>query len=523
MQISRAVAPSPCIICQVRRVLLKNQLDGLREIEENQVRVLLIDDDEDEYILLSDMVSSTPKGESLLGLDLDWVSSYEQALGALSDCAYDVYLIDYRLGPRIGLDLLREPAAQACEKPIIMLTGYDDYTIDMAAMELGAADYLVKGQLTLSLLERSVRYAIERRQVQHDLQNLVQERTRALALLEQQAQELNALQKATASLLSTLDLSLLIGQILDAAQEAVPAAERAGLCLVDQPGDSRSRLATSLDDPRISHVGRPDDPAHPINTLADGRALLIADAQDVPLLRSLLPDEDLRRSTRSAVIAPLVRGEELFGALSLTSSWPSAFSEAVQRLLSSFAATAMAALQNAILYAEIQNLATIDSLTGHLNRRTLFELGQREIERARRFGRPLSAIMLDVDWFKPINDTYGHLAGDQVLIGIVDRCCRVIRHVDMLGRYGGDEFVILLPEADGRLASEIAESIRLSVSGTPIVTDVGQVAATISIGIAQSTPDTLDLGLLVRQADQALYRSKQAGKDRVTVFAASSV
>ncbi len=485
------------------------------------MRVLLIDDDEEEYILLEAMVSSTPKGERLLGFDLDWVSSYEQAVGAFSDSAYDLYLIDYRLGPRNGLDLLREPVVRACDKPIIMLTGYDDYSVDMAAMELGAADYLVKGQLTLSLLERSVRYAIERRQVQHDLQRLVRERTRDLALLEQQAQEMNALQKATESLLSTLDLSLLIGQILDAAQEAIPAAERAQLCLVDSPGDKPGKVVISWTDPRICRIDRPEEPSHPVNALATGQALLISDGQDEPLLRSILPDEDFRRTARSAIVAPLVRGDEFFGALSLTSSWPSAFSDGSQRLLTSFAATATAAMHNAILYSEIQDLATTDPLTGRFNRRTFFELGQREIERAGRFRRPLSAIMLDVDWFKAINDTYGHMAGDQVLIGIVDRCCQVIRHVDVLGRYGGDEFAILLPEADSRLAGEIANRIRQSVAGTPLRTDIGQIAASISIGIAESTPEIADLGLLLKQADEALYRSKQAGKDRVTIFASA--
>lgn len=486
------------------------------------MRVLLIDDDEEEYILLGEMLSSTPQGEAILGFDLDWISSYEQAVGALADGSYDVYLIDYRLGPRSGLDLLREPAAKQCGKPIIMLTGYHDYTVDMAAMELGAADYLVKDQLNLALFERSVRYAVERKQAQQDLQRLVQERTGDLARLEQQAQELNALQKATSSLLSTLDLSLLIGQILDAAQQAIPVAENAQLCLVDRPGERNGRLVIALDDdPRICHIDHPADPHDPVHSLADGQAVLIADAQEAPLLRSLLADEQQCRTARSAVVAPLVRGGEFFGALSLTSSRPSAFSDAAQRLLSSFAATATAAMHNAILYSEIQSLATTDPLTGHLNRRTFFEIGQREIERARRFTRPLSAIMLDVDWFKEVNDKHGHLAGDQVLIAIVERCCRVIRRVDVLGRYGGDEFAILLPEADSRLAADIAERIRLSVSGSPISTDIGPIPATISMGIAQSAPEIADLGLLLKQADEALYRSKQAGKDRVTVFSSA--
>ncbi len=482
------------------------------------MKILLIDDDEDDFILLREMVSGDARGDRLLGFDLDWVATYEQALKAFSESLYDAYLIDYRLGPHSGLDLLREQVVRDCPKPIIMLTGHDDHAVDMAAMELGAADYLVKSHLTLSLLERSVRYAVERRQVQRDLQTLVQERTRDMALLEKQAQEMNALQKATSSLLSTLDFSLLMGQILDAALEAIPSAEDAWLCLVDQSAGRASQVTNGLKDPRIYRLKLSDDPGDPIQALGSTSTTLIADAPDHPLLRALLPDEDSRRTVRSAVIAPLVRSGQVFGALGLTSPWASAFSESSQRLLTSFATTATAAMYNAILYREIQNLAKTDPLTGHLNRRTFFELGQREIDRALRFARPLSAIMLDVDWFKLINDTYGHSAGDQVLIGIVDRCCSVIRHVDVLGRYGGDEFAILLPEAAIRLAAQIASRIQACVSGAPVPTDAGLIPVTVSIGIAQSTEETTDVGLLLKRADQALYQSKQAGKDRITVY-----
>lgn len=484
------------------------------------MRILLIDDEEAEYILLQDMVSKTPAGEVLLGYDLDWVSTYEQALAAFSDAAYDVYLVDNRLGPRSGLDLLREPIVRECQAPVILLTGHDDYAVDMAAMESGASDYLVKGQLTLSSLEHSLRYAIGRKQVQHDLQQLVQERGRALALLEKQAQELNALQKATSSLLSTLELPALMGQILDAAQEAIPSAERACLALLDQPGANGKPLGQiGLSDARIYHIDLPDHEAAALQALADGHTRLMENAQEDPLILSLLEKEEERRAVHSAVVAPLVIGGQIFGALSLTSSWPSAFNEAAQRLLTSLAATATAAIHNAILYDEIRDLARTDPLTGQFNRRTFFEVGQRELERSQRFARPLSGIMLDVDRFKPVNDTYGHLAGDQVLTGVVERCCSVIRRVDILGRYGGDEFAILLPEADERLAKEIAERIRAAVFESPISTDAGRVTVSISIGIAQLTPEMTDLETLLNRADKALYQSKQDGRNTITLFA----
>lgn len=483
------------------------------------MRILLIDDDEDEYFLLKELVSEPTKGRTLYDYSLDWVPTYEEAVGAFSDCQYDLYLVDYQLGSRSGLDLLREPAVRACSSPVIMLTGQGSYAIDLSAMQLGAADYLEKNQLTLPLLERSIRYAIERKQAQKKLETLVQERTKDLALMKKQAQELAALQKATSSLLHTLDLTRLMGQILDAAREAIPSAENSWLHLVEvQEGRGKTLTEIALNDHRIQRIKIPAELSVPLQSISRGRSLLISDLQTEPTLLPFLTNEKKRSTARSALIAPLVLDQETLGALSLTASLPSVFFEADLNLLTSFAATATAAIYNAILYSETQALATTDSLTGQLNRRTFFELAQREIERFQRFGHPLSWIMFDVDLFKQINDSYGHSAGDQVLITIAERCSRVIRHVDIFGRYGGDEFAILLPETDHHRASEIAERIRTSISGSEIVTDAGPIFVSVSIGITQATSNTADIGLLHNKADQALYRSKRAGRNTITVL-----
>ncbi len=483
-----------------------------------RLRILLIDDDEDEYFLLQGLFSG--QGRTLHRYDLDWVSNYEEALRAFSECQHDLYLVDYHLGSHTGLDLLREPAARDCPSPVIMLTGQGSYAIDLSAMQLGVSDYLEKSQLTLPLWERSIRDAIERKQAEKHLETLVQERTRDLALMKKQAQELAALQKATSSLLHTLDLSRLMGQILDAAREAIPSAEQARLHLIEQPDGRGKRLTEiSIKDPRIDWIKTLEQLQGPLKRLSEGRSLLITDAQAEPTLLSLLENEQERPSARSAIIAPLILDDEdVLGALSLSASMFSVFSERDLHLLTSFAATATAAIHNAILYSETQNLATTDPLTGQLNRRTFFELGQREIERFQRFGRPLSWAMFDVDRFKQINDTYGHAVGDQVLVSIVERCCHVIRHIDILGRYGGDEFVILLPETDHHVASEIADRVRTSVAESPVTTDAGAIVVSISMGITEVTPHTADLGLLLNKADQALYKSKQAGRNTITVI-----
>ncbi len=486
-----------------------------------RLRILLIDDDEDEYFLLKELISSSPRRAAVRKFDLQWTSKYEEAVRAFSNREYDLYLLDYQLGNRNGLDLLSEDAARINHPTVIMLTGNENYQVDLAAMQLGASDYLVKGQLTLPLLERSIRYVVERKQVEEDLEQLVQERTRDMALLHKQAQEMKSLQKATSSLLTTLDPSLLMGQILDAAQEAIPAAEWSQLHLIHQRNSTASQLIeTGWDDPRIGIFNWPEDWDSPLKLVLQGQSLLIDDIQTGSFLSSFPGDEAVNCALRSAIIAPLVKGSEVIGALLIGSSQPSTFVEADMHLLTSFAVTATAAIYNAILYRQVQNLATTDPLTGILNRRALFDLGEREIERFQRSGHALSMIMIDADHFKAINDNHGHGAGDQVLCAIVERCCGIIRHMDILARYGGDEFALLLPEADQDQAMIIANRIRKSISETPVETDTGSISVTISMGIAQATVAVTNLSSLLNLADQALYQCKQSGRNCIEIVAA---
>jgi len=170
------------------------------------------------------------------------------------------------------------------------------------------------------------------------------------------------------------------------------------------------------------------------------------------------------------------------------------------------------------LNAEVQRLAITDSLTGLYNRRGFFELSQREVERAKRFGRPFSVIMLDIDHFKSINDTYGHEAGDQVLEKVTARLRDKLRTVDIVGRYGGEEFSILLPESEPAGALEAGERLRRCIADELIETSQGILKVTISLGLTTLTDNSKTLEELLKFADQALYQAKEAGRNRVCAY-----
>jgi diguanylate cyclase (GGDEF)-like protein len=169
------------------------------------------------------------------------------------------------------------------------------------------------------------------------------------------------------------------------------------------------------------------------------------------------------------------------------------------------------------LYEKVQKLSITDDLTHLYNRRGFFEIGKREFERVKRFGGTLSAIMFDLDHFKQVNDSYGHDTGDRVLEEVAERCDQSLRKLDVIGRYGGEEFSILLPETKVIFAHEVAKRLRRIIADKPISTQQGSVTITISLGVAGLTSDTLELADLLRLADQELYRAKESGRNRICV------
>jgi diguanylate cyclase (GGDEF)-like protein len=156
--------------------------------------------------------------------------------------------------------------------------------------------------------------------------------------------------------------------------------------------------------------------------------------------------------------------------------------------------------------------ATHDVLTGIWNRRAVLELLHREMERAARFHASTGVLMLDLDHFKKINDTYGHLAGDAVLKETAQRITQVVRSYDFVGRYGGEEFLVLLPGCDKEQAEQSGERIRLAVTATPVFAAGSEISVTISIG-ATATVGGPEAEVLAK-ADAALYQAKSAGRNR---------
>jgi diguanylate cyclase (GGDEF)-like protein len=166
-------------------------------------------------------------------------------------------------------------------------------------------------------------------------------------------------------------------------------------------------------------------------------------------------------------------------------------------------------------HEEIYRLTTIDGLTQIYNKRYFLETLEREIARSNRYRRDMSLVMFDLDHFKKVNDTYGHLAGDSVLKILASTIKAKIRREDLFARYGGEEFAIVLPEIDGYNAHQFAEKIRRIVEATDFRFENTKIDVTISMGVATLDPETSDSAALIKRADERLYEAKSAGRNCV--------
>jgi diguanylate cyclase (GGDEF)-like protein len=310
----------------------------------------------------------------------------------------------------------------------------------------------------------------------------------------------------------------------------------------------QDRNGKELDEPeeQISHTIFEE-------VIKNNKSVVIANASTDPNYQSAESVTELK--LRSVMCVPLIARGKTLGAIYIENrSEENLFTEECLKPLEIFAAQAAISIENAILNDELETrveertaelarinvllraeieerkrvekqlhqLATTDPLTGALNRRHFFNLTEQEFDRSQRYDRQISIILIDVDHFKETNDKYGHVAGDQLLQTIADRFLKNLRQMDLFGRYGGDEFVILLPETDLEQAKMAAERLHQIVTENSVNTSRGMIPLRLSMGVA-SLNNTDDMEKLLIKADQALYTAKEAGRNQIIVFDSSLI
>jgi diguanylate cyclase (GGDEF)-like protein/PAS domain S-box-containing protein len=347
------------------------------------------------------------------------------------------------------------------------------------------------------------------------ISNDITERKQMEQALSLRLRQSEALRETLNQITGELQLEPLLQTILDRAVDLLSAAS-GQIAMYDAEQNDLQILACTNLDPALVGTRQPLTSHGTGQVIRTYQPLVISDYQTW--------DERLatyaKLGAHALLLVPLLAGERVLGIISIGHSDPSrTFNSTDIELLSLFAQQATIAIRNAHQFAEMQHLATTDSLTGLNNRRSFGNLAQRAYEQAVRYNHPLAVLMLDIDHFKRVNDQFGHGAGDHVLRSVAYYCLTSLRAVDVVGRYGGEEIAMILPETDSGQAHRVAERLRQTLAQASIETEYGSLQITVSLGIATATPqDSLPLETLINRADQALYQAKRAGRNRVVVW-----
>jgi diguanylate cyclase (GGDEF)-like protein/PAS domain S-box-containing protein len=423
------------------------------------VRVLLVDDDESDFVATRDMLARHDGAR----FAVDWCSDYDSALDAIREERHDVYLVDYGLGRRTGLELVREGFASRPPAPVIALTGRGDYAVDSEATAVGFTDFLVKQDLDPVLLERSIRYALANHRV-----------LRALALSEERYAV--AARAASAGIWDW-----------DLARDRIYLSPRWHVILGLPERDEEQPSAAWFD------LVHPDD-AWALRGAIDAHL-----RGDGTHLESELRMRHQDGSWRWMLVRALAIHDLKGNATRLAGS--------VLDITTRRAAE-----------EQLREGALHDSLTGLPNRALLMDRTEQLLRRAVRDPSVGCAVLfIDIDNFKQVNDSLSHAAGDRLLIALASRVASVIRPGDTAARLGGDEFTALLEGVvDQTEAVTVAERLQHEIAKVFRV-DGQELLMTASIGIAFSVP-AIDAGQLLRNADIAMYDAKRNGRSQLSIF-----
>lgn len=345
------------------------------------------------------------------------------------------------------------------------------------------------------------------------------ERSRLHAAAHKSASEFKALFELGQSISSSLELGSILGSVVESARKLI-ATDVSFIALPCDPGGSLRIL---------THVGTQGVVPADVD-IVDLSVLLPADERTTARPVVL---EDLRLESRfnqafrelivteqlvSGMVVPLTMNTDVLGIILVANRKHTRFTDDDVTLLLAFANEAAIAVRNAQLHREVSHLAITDGLTDLLNHRYFYQRLSEEFKRARAFGRPLCLLFIDVDNLRVVNDTHGHLRGDRVLRELGQLIRQSVRGTDIVARYGGDEFTVILPEASEHQAEMLAKRLQNAVSRAALLGPDSQGAVTISIGIARLTSEVSSESQLVSRADQAAYRAKGAGRNAVAVY-----
>ncbi len=474
---------------------------------DDKPRILIVDDDE-----------STRRTLSLIfgkqGYGVESAATGQEAIVKTQERSFNLALLDIKLPDMAGIELLGPLKEMHPDMVAIMVTAYASLETAMQALNNGASAYVTK-PLNMDEVLATVKGVLEK-------QRLVWEKRRAEEALRNRTAQLEALRQIGLEITAELDLDALLRSIVSRAVELV-GGDSGGLYLYRPERDVLEW--TMAVGPHLAPIGTVLRRGEGLSgkVWETGQPLIVDDYQHWEGQAAIYEGYPFK----ATVGVPIRWGEKFLGVLDVLADPRHTFSPADAELLGLFATQAAIAIENARLYEASQRelterkwaeealvrMATHDPLTGLPNRRLFNDRLNLELAHARRNQRKLAVMLLDLDHFKDVNDTLGHSEGDKLLQAVGVRLISLLRKSDTVARMGGDEFTLLLPEiAQAEDATQVAPKI-LEAFREPFEFNGHELHITTSIGIALYPDDGEDADTLMKNADIAMYRAKEQGRD----------
>lgn len=458
------------------------------------VNILLVDDHPDQAHVVEHV---------LRRYQPDWevtmATSGSACLERLAIGTFPVVILDYNLPGMDGLEVLRRIVESHPASSVIVVAGQGDEGIAVRAMKGGAADYLVKGEEFLTSLPTVVDKVIERDRGK-----------RALVDAQRRLREFTQI-SLDLSMASDLDRA---AQILADGARVLTRSGVGLVVLLDPVTALVERVATS-------HLTIYETLHH---ASLEGRGILGAPLRSTaPVTFDRLDHQPDREAMPvhapligAALVLPILEHQRVVGlVLAGNPDSESPYQSDQMELLLNLSFHAANVVRNLRSVEEARREAVTDDLTALYNRRACDKRLAEEVDRAQRYGRPFSVLMMDVDHFKAVNDRYGHPGSDLVLKQVAQRLARQLRQVDVAARYGGEEFMVILPETPGESAALVADRIRRAIAAETVAMPSGdEVSVTVSIGVASFPDDADTRDGLISAADRALYAAKHTGRNQ---------
>ena len=451
-------------------------------------RILIVDDEEDIRLTLKAALVAE-------GYQVSLASTSHQALAIIKESPPELILLDVMIPDIDGYELCRRIKQNEETRGIVVvfISALDVTDIKIEGLDIGADDFVTKPFNILELMAK-LRALFRVKDYQNKLEKLVKF-----------AQGLNVLEldQVADSISSTLD--------------SVITAERYSVFIAIEDETELELLAHNH-----------------LNGVMKGLKLKINDSPIMLKAKKSMDrvlekhfshssyatdSHDDKYNDDFALCQPLKVGGKFLGILNINGNKNGFFNKTDTEMIALITELLSASLNNVQQLNLLRDMAITDGLTKLLNHRFFYDRLHLEFERAKRFDSPLSCLLLDIDYFKKINDTYGHMAGDTVLKKMANRIKQHLRKIDIAARYGGEEFAILLPHTNAQDAMVLAERIRLDIASTPFATEKGSLKLTISIGVCDvMQADVVASDDLLDRADIALYKAKESGRNNTVVY-----